>query len=367
MSGSLLLVPIYKYSDDIHYVVEFNDTKRHWWQKRNQTDKITKNVVRGEVELYLINGIETDDMSKLEFIANSDLNLEAMWESQILINTAIGYSNIKALEFILSKQDKPMDWLIYIDNIIRNRGFGLNYASTEMIIHLLTKRSTSFIELLEGFSYDPQLVKYLEENKFMPELAKKKFFSAASYSNIIKSLYNTNNYSNESIVTTMEILSKYLLKSMTQDQKNQIIYATFRQTCNCPCQITDPDKAYEKIKILLAQMIRDGCDPGAIDFTAIIQMYNARMRENLLNYLVDLRVDFSKETTDGRNLLYLIEEQIDHAESVPILADGITNSQINYWKRLHDLVQSRTALKSAGVDNDNLTPRQRNQKNKEKK
>src|SRR5947207_10131483 len=80
-SSVLFLVPMYKYSDDIFKVIDYNNEFRNGSSKIiSSKTKINDKLVENEVVLYVINAIQNNDISKLQFISESELNNHIYWD-----------------------------------------------------------------------------------------------------------------------------------------------------------------------------------------------------------------------------------------------------------------------------------------------
>jgi hypothetical protein len=117
-SSLMVLAPIYNHSNDIYRVIEYNDPKRPSVPISGSV-KITHQLVKNEIKMFLVNGIRSNDISKLEFISNSELDQDADWDHYMLINEAIKQGNVKILEFILRKRTILMDWWDYVNNVLK--------------------------------------------------------------------------------------------------------------------------------------------------------------------------------------------------------------------------------------------------------
>jgi hypothetical protein len=171
------------------------------------------------------------------------------------------------------------------------------------------------------------------------------------YREIIKSLFETNKYSKESLVSTLDSLEPFF----EFDDLDNI----FQNVCNSRIRngqnFTD---IFSKIKIILDRMIAKGSDPDQINFMKICDTAGPR-RILMIKYLIDNDVNFMRETVDGRNLLFLIEERFycgrDHCDKI----NCCNQSMRKPWEGLHYLITTMTPLKTSGHDSENRTPQKR--------
>lgn len=294
--GTLVLVSAYKYTQnrDLYKVIDTNNELRV--DKIPKSKRIGEEAIKREIELYMVNGIQNNEIERLKFIAKSKLNEDAPWDSHSVLNETIRANEIEILNFvvkIMETKGLPME---------------MNYPSK-------------------------------------------------MYQCIIKSMYKTSTLPDEKLITsTLDSLSNYL-KKLSGETKNHAIRDVFWQICKTSASEKQQLSVFGKIIIVLDRMIMDGCDIDEIDFRDLIRVNNAPMREELIKYLIAKKMDFTRETDDGRNLLFLIEEMIyrnSGHDSDNKLDDGGTE-----WKKLHNMITSSTTLKYPGVDSNGSAPHQR--------